>query len=61
MRAVVQRVRSASVSVASRKIAAIQCGLVVLLGVGPVDTSETACALAEKISRLRIFEDEAGK
>jgi D-tyrosyl-tRNA(Tyr) deacylase len=61
LKAVLQRVQRGGVTVAERKVAEIKLGLVILLGVGPDDTRESAEALARKISRLRIFEDEAGK
>lgn len=61
MRAVVQRVTRASVAVNGQTAAAIGPGLLVLLGIGPGDAEKTARALAGKLSRLRIFEDEAGK
>ncbi|MDD4334407.1 MAG: D-aminoacyl-tRNA deacylase [Desulfotomaculaceae bacterium] len=61
MRLVVQRVRRGSVKVENRLISEIDCGLVALLGVGQGDTSRDAAYLAEKIARLRLFEDEAGK
>jgi len=61
MRAVVQRVRRGSVSVEGRRIAAIEAGVVILLGIGHGDGEEQARYLAEKIANLRIFEDEAGK
>ena len=61
MRAVVQRVRSAGVTVAGERIAAIAGGLMVLLGVESGDDRKAADYLAEKISGLRIFEDDAGK
>ena len=61
MRAVVTRVRSASVSIAGRVNGEIGQGYLVLLGVGPNDTEETACKLADKICNLRVFEDENGK
>lgn len=61
MRAVITRVASASVSIDEQICAAIGQGLLVLLGVGPEDTVETAQKMAEKICRLRIFSDEAGK
>lgn len=61
MRAVIQRVRRGKVSVEGRAVAEIGGGLVILLGVGPQDTPETAAALAKKIAQLRIFEDEQGK
>lgn len=61
MKAVIQRVSQGSVSVGGERIAGIGPGLVVLLGVGPEDTQETARKLAEKIARMRIFQDQAGK
>lgn len=61
MRAVVQRVRRGKVSVAERTVAEIGPGMVILLGIGPQDSEETARALVEKIAFLRIFEDEQGK
>ncbi|HMN62973.1 MAG TPA: D-aminoacyl-tRNA deacylase [Anaerolinea sp.] len=61
MRAVLQRVRRGSVTVAGARIAEIGQGLVILLGIGPGDREETARAMAEKIATLRIFEDEQGK
>jgi D-tyrosyl-tRNA(Tyr) deacylase len=60
MRAVVQRVREASVTVAGRAVARIGPGLLVLLGVGQGDTEQDALQLAEKVVNLRIFGDEAG-
>jgi len=61
MRAVIQRVRRGAVSVDNRRIAEIGKGLVILVGIGPADTADTAQALARKIAQLRIFEDEYGK
>ena len=61
MRAVVTRVRSASVTIDGRINGAIGQGYLVLLGVGPSDTEETAVKLAEKICNLRVFEDENEK
>ncbi len=61
MRAVVQRVSSASVHVDGDAVGAIGRGLLVLLGVRHDDTSENATRLAAKIARLRIFPDEAGR
>lgn len=58
MRAVVQRVTEASVSVDGQTVAAIGTGLVVLLGVTHDDTPDKAKALAAKIWRLRIMRDE---
>jgi D-tyrosyl-tRNA(Tyr) deacylase len=61
MRAVLQRVSRARVTVEERVVAEIVAGLVVLLGVGTADTVATATSMAEKIANLRIFEDDAGK
>jgi len=61
MRAVVQRVSSGKVTVGDRLIASIEAGLVILLGIGPADNVDNARHLAEKIARLRIFEDDQGK
>lgn len=61
MRAVVTRVSSASVVIEGVTEGEIQTGYLVLLGVGPNDTTETAEKLAEKICNLRVFEDENGK
>jgi D-tyrosyl-tRNA(Tyr) deacylase len=61
MRAVIQRVKSSSVSVADETVGSIGCGLLVLLGVGKSDQIADADFLAEKISNLRIFEDDQGK
>ena len=61
MRAVVQRVSRAKVSVNGVSIGEIGRGLLVLLGVCQTDTKSDAAYLAEKIAGLRIFEDEKGK
>ncbi len=61
MRAVVQRVSRAEVSVAGAVAGAIDLGLVVLLGVAEGDAPEDALYLADKICGLRIFEDQSGK
>lgn len=61
MRAVLQRVSSARVSVGAEPVGAIGPGLLVLLAVGPQDSEQTCSRLAAKTARLRIFEDEAGK
>jgi D-tyrosyl-tRNA(Tyr) deacylase len=61
LRAVVQRVTRARVTVDSRVAGEIQTGLLILLGVGREDTAESALYLAEKIANLRIFPDDAGK
>jgi len=61
MRAVVQRVSHARVSVGDEVTGEIQLGLLVLLGVGQADTEADANYVAEKVSGLRIFEDDQGK
>ena len=61
MRAIVQRVSRARVIVDSSVTGEIADGLVVLLGVGRDDTSAIATGMAEKISNLRIFEDDQRK
>ena len=61
MRAVIQRVSHAHVTVDNAVIGEIGKGYLILLGVGHADTTEQADRLWSKISRLRIFEDEAGK
>ena len=61
MRAVLQRVTSASVTVGNEIIGQIENGLLVLLGVEQGDTPEEARSMAEKTAQLRIFEDNDGK
>lgn len=61
MRAVVTRVASASVRIDGAPVGEIGRGYLVLLGVGPQDTPETAKRMADKICNLRVFEDDAGK
>ena len=61
MRAVVTRVKHASVTIKGEVRGRIGEGYLVLLGVAPVDTEETAVKLADKICNLRIFEDENEK
>lgn len=61
MRAVVQRVREASVTVDGRVVGACGAGLAVLLGIAAGDTEEDARRLAGKVARLRIFENEEGR
>lgn len=60
MRAVVARVRSASVRVGDARIGAIDHGLLALVGVARDDRDDDAVALAKKIVTLRIFRDDAG-
>jgi len=61
MRAILQRVSSASVQVEGQKIAAIQEGLLLLLGIEGEDNEEDIFWLTKKIVNMRIFADEAGK
>ena len=61
MRAVVTRVKHASVTIDEKVNGQIGTGFLVLLGVGPNDTHDTAVKLADKICNLRVFEDENGK
>jgi len=61
MRAVVQRVSRAQVTVEGRITGQVDAGLMILLGVGRDDTSAVAVSMAEKAANLRIFEDEQGK
>jgi len=61
MRAVVQRVSRAKVTVEGQVTGEIAVGLMILLGVGKEDNSAVATAMAEKLANLRIFEDAAGK
>lgn len=61
MKAVLQRVTRAAVTVDGQTVGQIGKGFLILLGVSNEDTEETARKLADKICRLRIFEDENGK
>ena len=61
MRAVIQRVSEASVTVNGKIVGEIARGFLVLLGVKRGDTAEDAAYLARKISKLRVFNDDAGK
>jgi D-aminoacyl-tRNA deacylase len=61
MRAVVQRVSEAAVTVGGEAVSAIGPGLLVLLGLGREDAEADADYLADKIAHLRIFEDDAGQ
>jgi len=61
MRAVIQRVTQASVTVEGRTVGAIERGLAILVGVRTGDTEAEAQWMASKIATLRIFDDEEGK
>lgn len=61
MKVVIQRVKSASVAVDGQTVGSIDKGFLLLIGIGKGDTSAEVCAVAEKISKLRIFEDENEK
>jgi D-tyrosyl-tRNA(Tyr) deacylase len=61
MRAVVQRVKRAEVRVGEDVVGRIGFGFVVLLGVGKDDTEATGEALAEKLAKLRVFDDDQGR
>lgn len=61
MKAVIQRVTSASVTVDNKLISSIEQGFLVLIGVKKSDSREDANYLARKIAKLRVFNDEAGK
>lgn len=61
MRAVVTRVKNASVEIDARVNGSISQGFLVLLGIGPNDTEMQAVKLADKVCGLRVFEDENGK
>lgn len=61
MKALIQRVSRAEVTVAGRSVGKIQNGLLTFLGVGKQDTAQDVEWIIQKISKLRIFEDEAGK
>ena len=61
MRAVVQRVSRAQVGVAGETVGKIGCGLLILLGVGTGDGLKECVWLADRVAKLRIFPDDAGK
>jgi D-tyrosyl-tRNA(Tyr) deacylase len=61
VKALIQRVRSASVTVGGEKVGEIGRGLLLFLGVAKGDSEKNAGYLADKAANLRIFEDEAGK
>ncbi len=61
MRALIQRVSQASVSIEGQSVAAIKQGFVIFIGVGKGDSEDDARYLTEKISNLRVFADDSGK
>ncbi len=61
MKAVLQRVTEARVTVDGETVGEIDAGLCALIGVGQRDDDASAAALADKVVKLRIFEDDAGK
>ena len=61
MRALIQRVSGASVTIGEETVGKIGDGLVVLLGVGEADTAQQASRLADKVAKLRIFDDQGGR
>ena len=61
MRAILTRVKSASVAIGGEVVGKIGQGFLILLGVGPNDNEQTCRYLAEKALGLRVFEDENGK
>ena len=61
MRAVVQRVNKSELSIDGKLYSTINKGFMVLLGISPMDTDEDMKALADKIYKLRVFEDENAK
>ena len=61
MKAVIQRVKNASVEVEGKTVGEIGQGLLVFLGVGQEDNEKVAQKIVDKISGMRIFEDEDGK
>lgn len=61
MRAVIQRVSQAAVSINEREVGRIDHGLLILLGVHDTDTQKDVDYLIKKIAQIRIFEDEQGK
>lgn len=61
MKALIQRVRSASVDVGGETIGAIDQGLLILLGVAASDNEQTVVKLMDKCLKYRVFSDEAGR
>ena len=61
MKALVQRVKQASVTVEGKEISKIEKGFLVLVGITHTDTEKEADYIAKKVTNLRVFEDENGK
>ena len=61
MKAIVQRVKQASVTVDEKEISKIEKGFLVLVGITHTDTEKEADYIAKKVTNLRVFEDENGK
>lgn len=61
MRAVIQRVTQAEVTIDQKSVGKINQGFLILLGIHESDSAEDIAYLVRKISKLRVFEDEAGK
>lgn len=61
MRAVIQRVDRAAVLVSGETVGTCEKGFLILLGIGKEDAEQSAKLLAEKVSKLRVFSDAAGK
>ncbi|MFM8440913.1 MAG: D-aminoacyl-tRNA deacylase, partial [Acidobacteriota bacterium] len=61
MRAIIQRVKRASVTVDGEVVGSIGPGIMLLLGVSKTDTQTEATAMVEKVMNLRIFDDAEGK
>jgi len=60
MKAIIQRVTQATVSINSKKVANINTGILLLLGIEPADNQEDINWLSNKVSNLRIFDDDKG-
>lgn len=61
MKLIIQRVKESSLEIENKIFSSIGCGMVVLIGVSKTDDNDTAKSLADKISKLRIFNDDNGK
>jgi D-tyrosyl-tRNA(Tyr) deacylase len=61
LKLIIQRVKESSLEIENKIFSSIGCGMVVLIGVSKTDDNDTAKSLADKISKLRIFNDDNGK